>query len=235
MKPARHLLKTVGSTLRAAAGRWGQEVGARGGGAARFPARSAPPPPRAPHLSPASAADPAGASRSSPGHPPPPASRGGSSGAGPGRAACGPAGPQTPASISAPRATYVSPECVRDQGRELSEALVDARSAPLLHNRLGGQRVRRRLSPTEPPHAPTTRALPRPAFRCPAALLGLPGARLALADAPASGEAPGFPGVPAGMVAPRLRCPAERAAQRRGGRLRPVSPRSGSPASGPRR
>lgn len=54
-------------------------------------------------------------------------------------------------------------------------------------------------------------------FRCSAALRGLLGVRLALADAPVSGEALGFPGVSAGMVRPRAsRYPAERAAKGRG-------------------
>lgn len=54
-------------------------------------------------------------------------------------------------------------------------------------------------------------------FRCSAALRGLLGVRLALADAAVSGDALGFPGVSAGMVRPRAcRDPAERAAKGRG-------------------
>lgn len=68
-----------------------------------------------------------------------------------------------------------------------------------------------------PTHTPPTHTPPRLTFRCSAALRGLLGVRLALAGAPASGEALGFPAVSAGMVRPRAsRGPAERAAKGRG-------------------
>lgn len=104
-----------------------------------------------------------------------------------------------------PPPTYIFPEGVQDEGLELRKTLVDARSAPLLHDRLGGLRVGLRLSPASARPRPTraTHAPPGPTFRCSAALRGLFGVLLALAGAPASGEALGFPGVSAGMVRPR--------------------------------
>lgn len=126
-----------------------------------------------------------------------------------------------------PPPTYIFPEGVQDEGLELRQTLVDARSAPLLHDRLGGLRVGLRLSPASARPRPTraTHAPSGPTFRCSAALRGLFGALLALAGAPASGEALGFPGVSAGMVRPRAcrrraslsgaaRLPGRRAARR---------------------
>lgn len=120
-----------------------------------------------------------------------------------------------------PPPTYVFPERIQEEGLELSEALIDARSAPLLHDRLGGlrggpwlgpQSVHPRRAPPSPPRAhpprrapipvarPPAHTPPGPTFRGSTALRGLLGVRLALAGAPASGEALGFPGASAGMA-----------------------------------
>lgn len=122
-----------------------------------------------------------------------------------------------------PTPTYILPEGVQDEGLELREAFVDARSAPLLHDRLGRLWVGLWLSPASVrpsrPHAsqPTPRQVPT--FRCSAALRGLFGVPLALAGAPASGEALGFPGVSAGMVRPRASGARRRAPPGAGGRV----------------
>lgn len=86
----------------------------------------------------------------------------------------------------------------------------------------GSGRVPRGSVPTPrpPPHAP-----PSPTFRCSAALRGLLGVRLALADAPVRGDALGFPGVSAGMVRPRASAiPRSAPPRAEGGRTAPRVP-----------
>lgn len=115
--------------------------------AAAAPAPEPSPPPSA-HLSPARAAGSAGASRSAPGCPPSPASSGGSSAGGAGEGGGQPRTAGIPGSpISPPPPTHLFPEGVQEEALQLSQTLVDALSAPLLHDGLGRLRSRQPLSP----------------------------------------------------------------------------------------
>lgn len=130
---------------------------------------------------------------------------------------------------SPPTPTYILPEGVQDEALELREAFIDARAAPLLHDRLGGLWVGLWLSPASvrPTHAPQPTPHRAPTFRCSAALRGSFGVLWAPAGAPASGDALGFPGVSAGMVRPRAsgaRRSAAPGASARRAQLSPMGP-----------
>lgn len=147
-----------GQTLMEAGAILAQDGGVRaegscGGGRDRRSAPAAaapapePSPPPSPHLSPARAAGSAGASRSAPGCPPSPASSGGSSAGGAGEGGGPPRKAGIPGSpISPPPPTHLFPEGVQEEALQLSQTLVDARSAPLLHDGLGGLQSRQPLS-----------------------------------------------------------------------------------------
>jgi hypothetical protein len=148
LKPARYLPRTAGSALRTAAG--------TAGTSGRCPwlrlcEPSAPQiMPPVPHLSPARDAGSVSVSQSSPGCLPSPISSGESSGGRDREMGCSPAAPHPPRlKLSIPPCpvpAYILPERIQDEGLELSEAFVDARSAPLLHDRLGGLQVEQRMS-----------------------------------------------------------------------------------------
>lgn len=223
-----------GQTLMEAGAILAQDSGVRaegscGGGRDRrsAPAASAPAPepspPPSPHLSPARAAGSAGASRSAPGCPPSPASSGGSSAGGAGEGGGPPrkAGiPDSPV-LSLPP-THLFPEGVQEEALQLSQTLVDARSAPLLHDRLGGLWSRQPLSPAGI-ISPLPFAPPPPAPLLPTH--ARPGPHL-----PVLGHAPGLVWGPAGAgrrSRPRRGPRLPRDVRRHGAPLRHPQPRAG--------